>query len=230
MASEGTYHQVAPFLWQVGGGRLSDPADCLVYALDLGATVLIDCGAGPGWPQIRRNLTAAGLDPSAVHTLVLTHCHVDHIGAAADVVAESGCRVAAHVLDTPAIETGDPEKTAAGWYNLTLRTITVDHRMEGPDDVLNFPNRWLRLIHTPGHTPGSIVAATELDGQRILFGQDIHGPFDPAFDSDIDAWRRSMKQLIDLEADILCEGHYGVFRPADKVRLFIERHLAMHSR
>jgi len=35
----------------------------------------------------------------------------------------------------------------------------------------------LELVHTPGHTPGSIVAYLEDDGQSVLFGQDIHGPF-----------------------------------------------------
>jgi glyoxylase-like metal-dependent hydrolase (beta-lactamase superfamily II) len=214
----------------VGGAQWSDPADCLVYAVDLGVPVLIDCGAGPGWPQIRRNMQAAGFDPASVHTLVLTHCHVDHIGAAAELVAESGCTVAAHALDADAIQTGDGEKTAALWYNLKLEGTKVGRMMYSPEETLSFPNGSLKLIHTPGHTPGSIVAVAELDGQRVLFGQDIHGPFDPAFGSDIQAWRQSMKKLIELEADILCEGHYGIFQPADRVRHFIERHLAMHSR
>lgn len=229
-APGGTCKPVCGSVWLVGGAQWSDPADCLVYVVDLGVPVLIDCGAGPGWPQIGRNIRAAGFDPAAVHTLVLTHCHVDHIGAAAQLVAESGCTVAAHALDADAIQTGDGEKTAALWYNLKLEGVKVGRMMYGPEETLSFPKGSLKLIHTPGHTPGSIVAVAELDGQRVLFGQDIHGPFDPAFGSDIQAWRQSMKELIELEADILCEGHYGVFQPADRVRHFIERHLAMHTR
>jgi glyoxylase-like metal-dependent hydrolase (beta-lactamase superfamily II) len=47
------------------------------------------------------------------------------------------------------------------------------------------------------------------DGQRILFGQDIHGPFLPAFGSDIAQWRTSMEMILALKPDILCEGHCG---------------------
>jgi hypothetical protein len=33
-----------------------------------------------------------------------------------------------------------------------------------------------------------------------------------------------MQKLLDLEADILCEGHYGIFQPAEEAKRFIERH------
>jgi len=62
----------------------------------------------------------------------------------------------------------------------------------------------------------------------VLFGQDVHGPFDPSFGSDIDEWRRSMKRLIEMEADILCEGHFGVFKPAEAVRRYIAGCLDNH--
>ena len=56
----------------------------------------------------------------------------------------------------------------------------------------------------------------------------IHGPFASVFGSDIGVWRKSMHDLIALSADILCEGHYGVFRGEQAVREFIEDHLAQH--
>lgn len=65
-------------------------------------------------------------------------------------------------------------------------------------------------------------------GQRILFGQDIHGPFLPAFGSDIGAWKRSMQKLLDLEADILCEGHFGIFGSKERVRSYIMDYLTRY--
>jgi glyoxylase-like metal-dependent hydrolase (beta-lactamase superfamily II) len=59
----------------------------------------------------------------------------------------------------------------------------------------------------------------------VLFGQDIHGPFNKAFGSDIDLWKESMHKLLALEADILCEGHFGIYQPKEKVRDYIERYL-----
>ncbi len=38
-------------------------------------------------------------------------------------------------------------------------------------------------------------------------------------------WEQSMKKLIALNADILCEGHFGVYQPKGKVIEYIERHL-----
>ncbi len=212
----------------VGGPELSDGQDCQVYAVDLGELVLIDCGAGPSWPRIRQAITSAGLDPAQIHSLVLTHCHVDHIGATAEVVRETGCEVIAHELDAEAIEEGDPTRTAAGWYGIELPRLTVTERISGSDRTLSFSEGELHLLHTPGHTPGSMVAHLVDDEKRVLFGQDIHGPFSAEFGSDIGVWRASMEALLALEADVLCEGHYGVFKPAAEVRRFIEGQLAGH--
>ncbi|MBI5528045.1 MAG: MBL fold metallo-hydrolase [Deltaproteobacteria bacterium] len=223
------FEQICRGVYLVGGGQYSDVRDCLVYAIDAGDLVLIDSGCGPGWWRIRDNLCEAGLDPARLHTLILTHCHVDHIGGATKIAEETRCRVIAHELDALAIGAGDRVKTAAGWYAITLPPTRVSLKVPGVDEVLHFARGDIRLIHTPGHTPGSMVALYETDGKKVLFGQDIHGPFEPDFGSDIGAWRDSMRRLLDLNADMLCEGHYGVFRGRDAVREFIERHLAAHA-
>lgn len=227
-SKRGRYRQVCPGIWLVGGPDLSDGADCLVYALDLGDTVLVDCGLGPGWPRIKENMAACGLDPSSIHTLVLTHCHADHIGAAAAVKNETGCRVVAHRLDTGVIETGDARRSAARWYGVDIDPVEVDVSMEGGSETLTFSKGELQLIHTPGHTPGSLAAMTQKDGCKVLFGQDIHGPFSAEFESNVSAWRDSMQRLLDLDAEILCEGHFGIFDGADEVRRFILSHLERH--
>jgi glyoxylase-like metal-dependent hydrolase (beta-lactamase superfamily II) len=225
-----TSQRICESVFLVGGAGLSDPRDCLVYLLDLGELVLVDCGAGPGWRQIADNIRSTGYAPSALHTLVLTHAHIDHVGAAAAVKRETGCRIAAHALDREPLETGDPVRTAASWYGVDLEPVHLDLAVAGASEQIELSGGTLTLIHAPGHTPGSLVAVTEtMDGNRVLFGQDIHGPFSREFGSDLDAWRRSMRDLIALDADILCEGHYGVFKGADRVREFIEEHLALNS-
>lgn len=222
------FDRITPRVSLVGGPRLSDGDDCLVYAIDLGELLLVDCGAGRSWPTIRQNITDAGHTPAKLHTLILTHAHVDHIGAAKAVVDETGCRVVAHELDSEAIETGDPKRTAASWYGVDLPRLEVNHRVPGAKETLPFSKGELQLLHTPGHTPGSMVALLEDGEKRVLFGQDIHGPFVSDFGSDLEAWRLSMLMLLDLEVDVLCEGHYGVFQPASEVRAFIEGQLDSH--
>lgn len=217
--------RVCDRVFHVGGGGLTQSGDCMVYALDLGELVLIDCGVGPGWGGVAEQMRMAGLDPLWTHTLVLTHAHVDHIGAVASVASDTGCRVVAHDLDAAAIESGDSALTAANWYGVTLPRLTVDQRVTGDRDTLEFARGSLQLIHTPGHTPGSMVALLEVDDLRVLFGQDVHGPFDATFRSNLAHWHDSMEVVIGLEADVLCEGHYGIFRGKDTVRRFIEGQL-----
>ncbi len=223
------YKNIAEGIYLVGGGGYTGSSDCLVYALDLGDAVLVDCGCGPGWERLGANMSEAGIDPAHLHTLMLTHMHVDHIGAAPAVARDTGCRVVAHELDADHIETGDSRRTAAGWYGMRLEPMQVTHRLERKGGVLEFSEGKLHYLHTPGHTPGSIVCWVDTpDVGRVLFGQDIHGPFSPDFDSDIDQWRQSMGAVLDLNADILCEGHYGIYEGKDKVRSFIEEQLRSH--
>jgi glyoxylase-like metal-dependent hydrolase (beta-lactamase superfamily II) len=128
-------------------------------------------------------------------------------------------------LDAKAVETGDSFKTAANWYGATFPPTKVDRKLSGAHEIFKFGQEELHCLHTPGHTPGSISLYLDREGKRVLFGQDIHGPFHKAFDSDIEAWKKSMQALLALNADILCEGHFGIFQPKERVRGYIERYL-----
>ena len=66
---------------------------------------------------------------------------------------------------------------------------------------------------------------TESEGKRVLFGQDVHGPLDASLLSNREDYLESLRFLLSLEADILCEGHYGVFRGKEHVADFIESFL-----
>ena len=106
-----------------------------------------------------------------------------------------------------------------------------DHQYEGLDKYLgnrkelDLAGRKITALHTPGHSPGSVVYLTESDGLTILFGQDVHGPLDARLLSNQDDYLRSLKMLMALDADILCEGHYGIIRGKEGVRQFIQSFL-----
>lgn len=79
----------------------------------------------------------------------------------------------------------------------------------------------VKAIHCPGHSPGSVVFTTNIDGKLVLFGQDVHGPIHPALLSDEKQYQASLTKLAALNADLLLEGHFGVFRTKEEVREFI---------
>jgi len=137
--------------------------------------------------------------------------------------------VAAHKFDRLPIEQGPADLTAALLYGVAYRPVAADVIFAQPKETLALGPKELTVLHAPGHTPGSIVVAGEFDGLLVLFAQDLHGPFDPAWGSDVAQWRRTARMLLELEADVLCEGHLGVFRPKDKVRRYMERCLEANA-
>lgn len=223
--------EIVPGIYCVGGPELSHPQDALAYlVIGQESTALIDAGAGKGSAIIWENIEKAGLNPENLAYLILTHSHVDHIGGAAFFKERSRCLTVAHELDQAAIETGDPGLTAASWYGVDLPSVKVDRVLKAKmEEVPLGRKEKLFCLHTPGHTPGSISLYTDWQGERILFGQDLHGPFSRAFGSNLSDWKNSMEELLALKADILCEGHFGVYRSQKVVKGYIERYLQQYG-
>jgi glyoxylase-like metal-dependent hydrolase (beta-lactamase superfamily II) len=213
-------------VYLIGGSAITSADDAAIYLIDFSGTlVLIDAGAGRSFSQIIRNVEMLGFNPASISHLILTHCHIDHIGSAPFFKKQYGTKILIHELDAQAVETGDSHKTAANWYDTTFPPMPVDQKLKGKHEVLKFDQEELHCLHTPGHTPGSISLYLDREGKRVLFGQDIHGPFHAAFGSDIEAWKKSMQDLLDLNADILCEGHFGIFDSKERARSYIEGYL-----
>jgi glyoxylase-like metal-dependent hydrolase (beta-lactamase superfamily II) len=213
-------------IWMVGGPDLTDGADCCVYLISFGGElVLIDSGAGESVGQILENVKALKLDPERIKKLVLTHCHIDHIGGANEFKSKLGVEIIAHEKGAEILLRGDPVLTAAKWYGMDAPVIAVDRSFPGDELKLDFGEESLRLIYIPGHSPDSIVVYLDRAGKRILFGQDIHGPLHAALGSDAKLYRQSLQKLMGLGADILCEGHFGIYQPKAAVQRYIEAYL-----
>ncbi|OGO07150.1 MAG: hypothetical protein A2Y61_04275, partial [Chloroflexi bacterium RBG_13_60_13] len=208
-------------IYVVGGPELSHLNDCLVYLVGGETMVLIDSGAGEGYEQIVANIRSLGVEPEKLRAVVATHAHIDHIGALGRFRDEFGAEIVAHELDVEAIETGCG--TGAEFYDVGYVPCKVDTILKGSEQVLSYGGQDLRAIHIPGHSPGSV--AVVVDGEKkILFGQDIHGPYFLK-GSNLAQARLSLQRLVDLKADILCEGHFGIYQPAAEVKRYIEGYL-----
>jgi len=214
----------------IGGSEISSTDDAAVFIVECGdELVMIDSGAGRSFDSLLGNIEGLFLDPHRISTLVLTHCHIDHIGSAPLFRDRVGCALLCHELDADAIESGDSEATAADWYDREFPPTPLDGKLTGDGGFLTCGDEEIHWIHTPGHTPGSISLYIDRGGKRILFGQDIHGPFLRRFRSDIGQWRRSMEKLLELKADILCEGHFGIYRSNESVESYIRGYLRTYA-
>jgi len=199
---------------------------CSVFLIDSESSdglILIDCGMSL---NLIKKIAKLGLNPLDIQHCIITHFHIDHIAACYDLKEyNKKIKFYAHELDSiPIEEAGYDRETAASWYGVKYKPIKLYRKLQGKKEILKFGNYQFECIHTPGHTPGSISILLEIEEVKILFGQDLHGPIIPGV-SDFGEYQKSLKRLLDLKADILCEGHFGIYKPADRVSEYIKQYI-----
>ncbi|QJC22283.1 MBL fold metallo-hydrolase [Arcanobacterium buesumense] len=134
-------------------------ANCYVLTSQ-DSTIVIDPGAEP-----TRLLDAIG--NRKVAKLVLTHGHSDHIGAVNELRSHFATEVAIGKDDV--VVAARPE--FSGFLDEgSIYSVLNCEQLLNDGDVINFGNEHLRVIHTPGHTPGSVCLLSEKNG--ILFTGD----------------------------------------------------------
>ncbi|MFJ7255163.1 MBL fold metallo-hydrolase [Streptomyces sp. NPDC098085] len=187
---------------------------------------LIDTGMPGSAPAVLDALDQLGGRPQDLRQIVLTHSHVDHAGSAADLVAATGAQVLAGALDAPFIRGTAPEpeprhtaseralheQIAAGFGDAGMppvKRVPVDMELRDGDTLDGWAEP-VRVLHVPGHTPGSI--ALHLASSGVLFpgdlvataeGRAILGPFNVDREQAIASFRR----LAALEVETVCVPH-----------------------
>lgn len=201
---------------------------CSVFLVDTESDdglVLIDCGMSLN--MIKR-ISKYNLNPLNIQNCIITHFHIDHIAICAELKEfNKKIKFYAHELDANAIEeSGHNKETAAPWYGVNYVPIKLERKIRGGGEILQFGAYRFQCIHIPGHTPGSLAILLELEQlkTKILFGQDLHGPIIPGV-SNLDDYHTSLRMLLTLNADILCEGHFGIFQPATEVKKYIKQYI-----
>ncbi|MFD3572034.1 MBL fold metallo-hydrolase [Streptomyces sp. NPDC058671] len=179
---------------------------------------LIDAGWAGTATGTATAIRAAGLDPDRLRRVVLTHCHRDHVGAAQELADRHGAEILAHRLDAPVVrgEAPVPEPDLLDWevplfaHGLTVPEAPptrVDREVEDGEE-LGFGDGAV-VVHTPGHTPGSI--AVHLPRHGVLFTGDtvasVQGVTFGVFHGDRAAALDSMRRLAKLAPSVLCCGH-----------------------
>jgi glyoxylase-like metal-dependent hydrolase (beta-lactamase superfamily II) len=220
--------QIAAGLHRIG----SDPHGTVnsYLVVEGGEVTVIDAGLPGHRHLLVDELTSLGLTLDAVKALVLTHGDSDHIGFAAWLSAEKG--IAAHVhtadVERARLEVKKPNRgwgpikvgPLAGfmWYSARhggLRIKPVGEVATVEDgEVLDVPGK-PRIIHVPGHTPGSVavhVPAVDavflgdaMTTRNVLTG--VQGPKPAPFTLDPDQARESIERIAAVDATWVLPGH-----------------------
>jgi glyoxylase-like metal-dependent hydrolase (beta-lactamase superfamily II) len=134
---------------------------------------LIDAGVAGSAGPILALVREAGKEPGKVSLLILTHSHPDHAGGALAIQRATGCFIAAHGAETAWIEDPDlqaRERPVPGFSTLVGGAVKVDRLLDDGDRIGIGGDRHLTVIHTPGHSPGSI--SLFLGDEGVLFSGD----------------------------------------------------------
>lgn len=201
--------KLLPGLYQVAGERVSHRYDASGYLLrGKNEAVLIDCGCPEGYEAVKSNINAVGTDLRDIKYIFGTHGHYDHIGSAALFQKEHSLQVYLHESDRDAVEKGDPFRTTSQLlYGVDFEAFQVDYCLKG-GEVFHFEPFTLEVIHTPGHTPGSVCYIIQYDDIRVLVaGDTLYGGFSKHIHSCAKSWIQSLEKLNELDVDLLVIGH-----------------------
>jgi hydroxyacylglutathione hydrolase len=193
--------------------------DSNAYLIDAKRKTLVD--AGMNAPRVLKNI-GDGLE-----LIVLTHCHYDHMGAVPEIVEATGAKVAMHEKDIALLRSD--RASVAAMFNAPRPVFAVDIVLRG-NDVIDLGDASLQVIHTPGHTPGSICLYNKDTGELFtgdtVFEGGSFGRTDIGGDSE--AMVRSLDMLMKLDVSILYPGHGGIVARKAKESLLASYNNAKH--
>ena len=134
---------------------------------------LIDSGVKTSIDNIFSYIRQNQRDPSEISTLILSHSHPDHIGSAMKIKKMTGCRIMAHEAEKDwmeDIELQQRQRPVPGFLNLADESVILDGFLHQDQELLADENVTLRILHSPGHSRGSLNIQFIED--KILFTAD----------------------------------------------------------
>jgi glyoxylase-like metal-dependent hydrolase (beta-lactamase superfamily II) len=193
-------------------------------AIDADHVTVIDTGLKGSAERVLRAVEAAGRKPQDVRQIVITHHHADHTGSLAELAERTGAQVMVHALDAPIVrgERPLPGPSSGGLLKPLLASMArpapaarVDRELADGDEIDALDG--MRVVHTPGHTPGSICLYCPK--RRLLFTGDaaanrfsLRGPVG-WFTEDKGQAKESLRKLAALDFEAAFFGHG---RPIEK--------------
>lgn len=201
-----------------------------VFVEESGALTLVDAGLKRAPKRLLAAIAALGKRPSDVTRIVLTHTHQDHAGGASRMRSATGARMHVHEHDAPFAREGKAppvDRRSLVARVLALRSgrdfDAVEVDVPVSDGQLLDVSGGVRVIHTPGHTPGHISLLHEPSG-TLITGDALFNwrgiTFSPRFFcSDIPMSRETAWRLGDVDYEVAAFTHGPEIRDRAKERI-----------
>jgi glyoxylase-like metal-dependent hydrolase (beta-lactamase superfamily II) len=196
----------------------------LYLILQADGLTLIDAGLAKSGPKVALEaIQKLGREPKDLKRILFTHSDPDHTGGAAELKHISGSSLQASPHEASMMAQGQPGRPANNAFVRLMLGLTVPRIPPQAADVLLEDGQdipvlgGLRVISTPGHTPGHVSFYSS--SQKILFAGDSlrsanghlsfgAGPFTWNLETGLESVHKQAK----LEVDLVCCGHGSVVR------------------
>jgi hydroxyacylglutathione hydrolase len=146
--------------------------------------------------EVERILGLIGRYKLKVTAIVSTHAHIDHVGGLAKLYQYTGAPVMMHSDDLPLYRGMEVQ---AAFLGMRPPELTEVHQLLKEGDVLPWGEFLANVIHTPGHSPGSVSLFMPTDGHNATLTQPQLFSGDTLFAGSIgrtDLWGGSLDQII----------------------------------
>ncbi len=184
-ATEGLIHITIPVgMLQCNCSIIGDPVTREALVID------------PG-DEVNRILDLLGRHRLTVKAIVSTHAHIDHVGGLSKLHQYTGAPVLMHRDDLPLYQAMDIQ---AAFLGVLPPELTDIDQLLKEGDVLRWGSFEAQVIHTPGHTPGSVSLYLPHEAGKITVPAPQLFAGDTLFAGSIgrtDLWGGSMEQMMD---------------------------------
>ncbi len=193
--------------------------------------ILIDTGFPNSEKKIIRQLDAIGIRKEDISLIIISHGHIDHFGSAKELKEQFNAPILIHELDKRALQTGksmlETLKANHKIWDIFLKSKFIKNTASPcfPDIILIGNEEFDlskygingKIIHTPGHTPGSLSVVLE-DGNAIIMDLASSGILlggiifntrmkHPPFHDNLEQVKNSVNHLLSLNTHLFYLGH-----------------------
>lgn len=158
---------------------------------------LIDTGVKGSDAVIFDYIKKNGRDPQEIATVILTHSHPDHLGSVKAIKEATNCKVFAHRGERFWIEDTErefAERPVPGFHSLVGGPVSVDKFLNDGDKEFFGKDIYCEVIHTPGHSKGSISLFFK-DEKALITGDALPLPDDMPIYEDFFATVNSIHRI-----------------------------------